>query len=144
MRSKVIIIISVIILFGLGFIVYKSIVIKSIVDYIDNTEPFYETKIDNYEFYVEEIDDITAINVSNLLALLGVEDNVSVSDTYLSKDINEIDMDRDAIILYADDINFSMPVYTVYTGGIYYVYYDTSGNLHGLHFDEDYNLIEMR
>lgn len=144
MRSKLIIVISLVMLVTIGVTVYINLHRKSIDDYIVDDVPFYETKIGAYEFYVDSIDDATAINVSNTLELLGVDYNVSVSDMYLSEDLNEMDMDRDAIISYTQDIDFSKPVYTVFMGGIYYVYYDKSGNIRGMHLDNEYNLIELR
>lgn len=144
MRSKIVVIISIVLLSVIGFIVYKGISSKSIDDYTVEQEPFYDAKIDNYEFYIDGISNNDAIDIANMMSLLGVENDVSVGEIYLVEDKDTEDMDRDNILSYDSDVDFDLPVYCVFDGDIYYMYSDTSGDVHGLHLDSDLNLVELR
>ncbi len=142
MRSKIILVFSIALICAVAFLVYKGVSNKSLDDYVVDEESAFKTTVDNYSFYADDVTDNGAIDVSNMLSLLGVSNDVVVSEEYLSEDGD--DFNRDLITMYSDDIDYSKPVYTVVDTDTYYVWTGVAGNIHGIHLDKNYELVELR
>lgn len=142
MRSKIVIALSVIILCTIGVLLYKNSKNKSIDDYVETEESAYKTVIDNYSFYADEVTDNEAIDVANMLSLLGLDNDVIVAEEPINEEGD--DFNRDTILSYADSIDYSELVYSVNDGDIYYVWTDAQGAIRGMRLDAEYNLIELR
>lgn len=115
---------------------------KSIDDYIISDESVYKTTVDNYSFYAEKVTNTEAINISNMLSLLGLDDDVVVAEEPIFQDRE--DFNRDILQMYSDNIDYDKSVYSASDGDYYFVWYEVDGTIRGLHLDADFNLIDER
>ena len=138
------VIVSLLVIAALGFIIYSKHSSKSMEDYVTGQEDFYETKVNNFEFYTEGVSETEAVTVSMMFELMGVQASSSVGETLLDADEDEPDMFRDVIVQHVENVDFSMPVYFILGDDYYFVFSDTDGNLRGMHVDDNYELVELR
>lgn len=142
MRSKLILIVSVLILCIVCFVIYRGIGNKDINDYVEDDLKGYDYEMDELDFYAEDSSSIEVIDVSNVMNMLGLEDAV-VMQSYIDID-SECDLHYDYITIATDDIDTDKPIFYALDGeDMFYAFYDTSGNIHGVHFDSNMDVVKM-